>query len=57
VTELSERALPDTLFQPPAGYRRVTNLPYDASPGAARTWAELIRERWQKITDWFSALF
>ena len=30
VTDLSERGLPDTLFQPPAGYRRVTNL--QASP-------------------------
>jgi hypothetical protein len=57
VTELSERALPDTLFQPPAGYRRVTNLPYAAFRLAPRTWAELVRERWQKITDWFSALF
>jgi hypothetical protein len=57
VTELSERALPDTLFQPPAGYQRVTNLPYAASRPVPRTWAELIGERWQKITDWFSALF
>ena len=57
VTELSERALPDTLFQPPAGYRQVTNLPYAAFCLAPRTWAELIRERWQKITDRFSALF
>jgi hypothetical protein len=32
VTELSERALPDTLFQPPAGYQRVTNLHYAAKP-------------------------
>lgn len=56
VTELSERALPDTLFQPPAGYRRVTNL-YAAFQPTASTWAELIRERWQKITDWFSDLF
>src|SRR5215472_13521012 len=53
VTELSERAQPDTLFQPPAGYRRVTNLPYAASRPAPHTWVELIRERWQKITDWF----
>ena len=57
VTELSDRGLPDTLFQPPAGYRRVTNLPYAASRPAPRTWAEVIQERWQKITDWFSALF
>lgn len=57
VTELSERALPDTLFQPPTGYRRVTNLLYAASQPTASTWAELIRERWQKITDWFSDLF
>ena len=57
VTELSERVLPDTVFQPPAGYRRVTNLPYAASRPAPRTWAELIRESWQKITEWFSARF
>ena len=57
VIELFERALPDTLFQPPAGYRRVTNLPYAASRPAPRTWAELIRESWQKITDWFLARF
>src|SRR5215472_17415386 len=53
VTELSERALPDALFQPPDGYRRVTNLPYAASRRAPSTWAKLI----QKITDWFSSLF
>ena len=57
VTELFERPLPDTLFQLPDGYQRVTNLPYAAFHLAPRTWAELIRERWQKITDWFSALF
>ena len=57
VTELFERPLRDTLFQLPDGYQRVTNLPYAASRPAAPTWAELIRERWQKITDWFSALF
>ena len=57
VTELFERPLRDTLFQLPDGYQRVTNLPYATSRPAAPTWAELIRERWQKITDWFSALF
>ena len=57
VTELFERPLPDTLFQLPDGYQRVTILPYAAFRLAPRTWAELIRERWQKITDWFSALF
>jgi len=57
VTELFERPLGDTLFQLPDGYQRVTNLPYAAFRLAPRTWAELIRERWQKITDWFSALF
>jgi hypothetical protein len=56
VTELFEGALPDTLFQPPDGHQRVTNLPYAASRSAPRTWAELILERWQKITDWFSSL-
>ena len=57
VTELSERVLPDTVFEPPSGYRRVTNLPYAASRPVPRTWAELIRESWQKITGWFSARF
>jgi hypothetical protein len=57
VTELFEGVLSDTLFQPPDGYQRVTNLPYAASRPAPRSWAELIRARWQKITDWLSALF
>ena len=57
VTELSERLLRDTLFQLPDGYQRVTILLYAAFRLAPRTWAELIRERWQKMTDWFSALF
>ena len=57
VTELFEGALSDTLFQPPDGYQRVANLPYAASRSAPLTWAELIWERWQKLTDWFSALF
>ena len=57
VTELLERALSDKLFQPPDGYQRVTNLPYAVSRPAPRTWAELIRARWQQVTDWLSALF
>jgi hypothetical protein len=57
VTELFEGPLPDTLFQTPGGYQRVTNLPYAASRPVPRTWAEVIRMRWQHFTDWFSALF
>lgn len=55
VTELFEGFLSGKLFQPPDGYQRVTNLPYTASRPEPRTWAELIRERWQKIEDWFSS--
>jgi len=57
VTELFGGALPETLFQPPDGYQRVTNLSFANSRPGPRTWAELIRVRWQQITDWFSALF
>jgi hypothetical protein len=55
VTELFEGALPDKLFQVPDGYQQVTNLPYAAARPEPRTWAELIRTRWQKIEDWFSS--
>jgi hypothetical protein len=57
VTELFEGALSDTLFHPPNGYQRVANLPHTVFHPAPRTWAELIRARWQELTDWLSALF
>lgn len=56
VTDLFEGTLPEKVFQQPDGYQRVTNLPHIAFTPPP-TWAALVRERWQQIEGWFSALF
>jgi hypothetical protein len=57
VSDLMEGTLPDKLFQPPDGYRRVASLPDAAFHPGPHTWAELLQAHWRMMEDWFSTLF
>ena len=50
VTELTEGVLPDDLFRPPEGYRRVIEF----SGGPQLGWADCVRRGWEMIEDWIS---
>jgi hypothetical protein len=52
VTELLLGELPDNIFQPPAGFERVIELPGDS----ALPWADRLRRRWEMLEDWFAGL-
>lgn len=59
VIELWEQKLPDKFFEAPAGFNRVTAMPYCPNPprAAATAFAEVARERWQRIQNWFATMF
>jgi hypothetical protein len=50
VTELTEGVLPDDLFRPPEGYRRV--IDFSGSPQLG--WADCLRRGSEMIEDWIS---
>jgi hypothetical protein len=57
VSDLLEGSLPDKLFQPPDGYRRVASLADAGSYPVPHTWAELLQAHWRMVEDCFSTLF
>ena len=53
VRELIEASLPNELFIPPAGFKRVITFPGDIAP----TWRDCLRLEWERLQDWMSDLF
>jgi hypothetical protein len=56
VTQLLEVALPDKLFRPPEGYKRVESFPNTPVRGnnqAPQSFREMLETHWQMIKDWF----
>ncbi len=53
VTELREGPLPNDLFSPPPGFKRVTTFPGEVAP----TWAARLRLEWERLQDWISDIF
>jgi hypothetical protein len=53
VTKFSEAALEESLFEAPAGFRRVVN----PLPGERLSWNDQLLLHWQELLDWFDNLF
>ena len=52
VTEFSEGALDQSLFEPPEGFRRVVH-PF---PGERLSWSDQLLFRWRQFEDWLGGL-
>lgn len=53
VTELIEALLPDEIFNPPAGFKRVLSFSGDRQPD----WTDGFRLEWERFEDWISSIF
>jgi hypothetical protein len=53
VKELIEATLPNELFIPPSGFKRVITFPGDLQP----TWTDCLRLEWERLQDWISDIF
>ena len=53
VTELSDAPLAQALFEPPPGFKRVTQLSYRPAP----SFSDQMDIYWQQVQRWFFGLF
>jgi hypothetical protein len=53
VTELIEAPLPNELFTPPTGFKRVITFSGDLP----LTWTDRLRLEWERLDDWISNIF